>query len=146
MVSLIEGEDSLLLLLISFTLSAMAGHWKKFLGKSDHLQRVHTDTWCSRRTFDGQSDFTGMVLHAKRLTLCGSDMKVYLTMDKFLYFIVARNILNRNWVFFFVCYYTWYVKLLHNSHIWWLLLSSIKTMNSIMFHKKKKSTLIRHFN
>jgi len=114
--------------------------------KRSSLESAHIDTWCSKRTFDGQYDLTGMVLHAKRLTLCGSDMKVYLTMDKFLYFIVARNILNRNWVFFFVCYYTWYVKLLHNSHIWWLLLSSIKTMNSIMFHKKKESTLIRHSN
>ena len=37
-----------------------------------------------------------MVLHAKGLALCGSDIKVCLTKDKFLYFIVAINIVNGN--------------------------------------------------
>ncbi|TVU34847.1 hypothetical protein EJB05_16701, partial [Eragrostis curvula] len=40
------------------------------------LESAHIDT-CGR-TFDGQSDFTGIFLNAKRLTLFGSDIKVML--------------------------------------------------------------------
>ncbi|CAL4954150.1 unnamed protein product [Urochloa decumbens] len=42
------------------------------------LESAHIDTLCSGRTFDGQSDLTGIVLHAKRLALCGSDIKAML--------------------------------------------------------------------
>ncbi|KAG2578783.1 hypothetical protein PVAP13_6NG111500 [Panicum virgatum] len=46
--------------------------------KRPSLESAHIDTWCSKRTFDGQYDLTGMVLHAKRLALCGSDIKAVL--------------------------------------------------------------------
>ena len=72
--------------------------------KRPSLEGAHIDTWCSGHTFDGQSDLIGIVLHAKRLALCGSDIKVCLTHYKFPCFS-AMNILNGNWlIFFFVCY------------------------------------------
>lgn len=75
--------------------------------KRPSLEGAHINTRCSGRTFDGQSDLIGIVLHAKRLALCGSDIKVCLTHDKFPCFI-AMNILNGNWlVCFFVYYFTW---------------------------------------
>jgi hypothetical protein len=46
--------------------------WQKRLS----LEGAHIDTWCSGHTFDGQCDLIGIVLHAKRLALCGSDIKV----------------------------------------------------------------------
>ena len=73
---------------------------RNFLAKTAILEGAHIDTWCSGCTFDGQSDLIGIVLHAKRLALCGSDIKVCLTHDKFPRFS-AMNILNGNWLIFF---------------------------------------------
>ena len=74
---------------------------RNFLAKTAILEGAHIDTWCSGCTFDGQSDLIGIVLHAKRLALCGSDIKVWLTHYKFPSFS-AMNILNGNWLIFFL--------------------------------------------
>ncbi|KAJ1285719.1 hypothetical protein BS78_03G298500 [Paspalum vaginatum] len=46
--------------------------------KRPSLESAQIDTLCSRGTFAGQYDFTGIILQAKRLALCGADIKVTL--------------------------------------------------------------------
>ncbi|CAO1944789.1 unnamed protein product [Urochloa humidicola] len=46
--------------------------------KRPSLETAHIDTWCSGRTYGGQSDLVGIVLHAKTLALCGSEIKAML--------------------------------------------------------------------
>ena len=65
------------------------------------LESAHIFASLSRSTCDGQSDFTGIFLNAKRLALFGSGIKVFSTKDKYICFIVAINILKDSLMNFF---------------------------------------------
>jgi hypothetical protein len=75
------------------------------------LESAHIDTGCCH-TFDGQSDFTGIFLHAKRLALFGSDIEVCFNKVPLFYcFHQYSELWNDPFLFLLLCYYIWLVVL-----------------------------------